>query len=190
MKKALFSLLLLATCLTAGAQYREVNLPERPKHPAYRNYEKENSGFWCAVEAEGASSIMVGRTNMQYAGLSFTGGYRISEFLRCGVGFGGRVYVNNACVRNTDNRFGIPIYGNLRGNFISAYDRDGVPFWSLNVGGITKEGFFASPTIGYSFGGLRNNFQIGLCYTLASFENWKEKNTTYSYLGVKLGYEF
>ena len=74
--------------------------------------------------------------------LTFTGGYRINEFLRLGVGFGGRMYVNNASVRNTNSKFGIPIFANVRGNFISAQDRDGVPFWSLNVGGITKEGAF------------------------------------------------
>ena len=190
MKKLLLSLMLFVSAVTINAQYRDVKLPDAPKQTNYRNYEMEDKGFWCAVEAEGASSVMAHETNMQYANLSWTGGYRLSEFLRFGAGLGVRYYVNNADVRDTDNKFGIPIFANVRGNFISAYDRDGVPFWSLNVGGITNEGFFASPTIGYSFGGLRNNFQIGISYTITSFKNCNKTDMTYSYFGLKLGYEF
>ena len=84
----------------------------------------------------------------------------------------------------------MPLFVNVRGNIVSASERDGVPFWSLNVGGITSEGFFASPTIGYSFGGLRNNFLIGLSYTVSSFKDKKKEDVVYSYFGLKLGYEF
>lgn len=188
--KKIFLLLTLALSMVANAQYRDVKLPNAPKQTNYRNYDAENSGFWCAVDAEVGSSIMVHSTNMQYIGATWTGGYRINEFLRVGAGFGVRDYVNNADVRNTDNKFGVPIFANVRGNFISAYDRDGVPFWSVNIGGITSEGVFAGPTIGYSFGGLRNNFQIGISYTIASFKNYTKENTAYSYFGLKLGYEF
>lgn len=190
MKRLFLSILVLVLTINISAQYRDVKLPNAPKQTQYRNYEKENSGFWCAFDAEGGSSVMVNSTNMQYVNLSWTGGYRINEFLRFGAGFGVRYYVNNADVRDTDNKFGVPIYANVRGNFISAYDRDGVPFWSLNIGGITNEGFFASPTIGYSFGGLRNNFQIGISYTITSFKDCNQVNMAYSYFGLKLGYEF
>ena len=190
MKKMFLSLLFIAATMSANAQYRDVKLPEAPKHPNYRNYESENKGFWCAVEAEGGSSVMEHEPNMQFVNLSCTGGYRLNEFLRFGAGIGVRYYVNNADVRDTDNKFGMPIFANARGNFISAYDRDGVPFWSLNVGGITNEGFFASPTFGYSFGGLRNNFQIGISYTITNFKNCDKTNMAYSCFGLKLGYEF
>lgn len=183
-------MLVLAVITSVKAQYREVTVPDKPFQKGYRNYEREDAGFWCATEVDCGSSIMIHSLNIQYVGLSFTGGYRISEYLRIGIGIGGRAYVNNADVRDTDNRFGIPIFANVRGNFISAYDRDGVPFWSLNIGGITQEGFFASPTIGYSFGGLRNNFLIGLSYTITSFKNCSKTDMAYSYFGLKLGYEF
>lgn len=183
-------LLLLMSTISINAQYRDVKMPEAPKKSNYRNYSMENSGFWCAVDAEGGTSIMVNSKNMQYTALAFTGGYRINEFLRLGAGVGVRYYVGNAEIRDTDNKFGVPIFANVRGNFISSYDRDGVPFWSVNVGGITNEGFFTSPTIGYSFGGLRNNFQIGISYTITSFRNCEKKNVAYSYFGLKLGYEF
>lgn len=190
MKKICFLIMLLVSATSAFAQYREVTMPEAPRNSNYRNYDMEDAGFWCAVEAEGGSSVMVNSDNMQYTGLSFTGGYRINEFLRFGAGIGVRYYVNNAEVRDTDNKFGVPIFANVRGNFISAYDRDGVPFWSFNIGGITNEGFFATPTVGYSFGGLRNNFQIGISYTITSFRNYEKKDMAYSYFGLKLGYEF
>ena len=190
MKKFLMVLLICMTAVAANAQYRDVRLPDAPKKANYRNYDADEKGFWCAIETEGGSSVMVHSTNMQYVSLSWTGGYRLNEFLRFGAGLGIRYYVNNADVRDTDNKFGVPIYANARGNFISAYDRDGVPFWSINVGGITNDGFFASPTLGYSFGGLRNNLQIGINYTITSFRNCNKKDKIYSYFGLKLGYEF
>lgn len=190
MKKIILFILMLLAIMSAEAQYRDVKLPDKAQQKGYKDYNGTDNGFWCSIEADGGSSVMIHSPNMQYAGLSFTGGYRFSEYVRVGVGFGGRVYVNNADVRDTDNRFGIPVFANVRGNFISAYDRDGVPFWSLNVGGITNEGFFASPTVGYSFGGLRNNFQIGLSYTITSFRNSSKIDMVYSYFGLKLGYEF
>lgn len=179
-----------AMAIPSFAQYREVRTLQQPKETNYRDYTSQEQGFWYAVEAEGGSSIMEHKTNMQYVNLTFTGGYRINEYLRVGAGFGGRMYVNNASVRNSNSKFGIPIFANVRGNIISAKDRDGVPFWSVNVGGITNDGAFFSPTIGYSFGGLRNNFQVGVSYTLSNLKDNTGVRQNYSYFGLKLGYEF
>ncbi len=190
MKKLLLSFLFLFLAAIVNAQYRDVRLPSVPKQHSYIDYDMVDRGFWYAVDLEGASSVMSQSPNMQYANLSFTGGFRFSEFLRLGAGVGVRYYVNNADVRDTSDKFGIPIFANVRGNLLPAYEREGVPFWSLNIGGITNEGFFASPTIGYSFGGLRNNFQLGICYTITSFRNCNKNDIAYSYFGLKLGYEF
>ena len=190
MKKMVCLALLALLAMPSFAQYRDVKLPQQPKQNNYRDYTSEDKGFWYALEAEGGSTIMEHSRNMQYVNLTFTGGYRLSEFLRVGAGFGGRMYVNNDEVRNTGSKFGVPIFANVRGNIISAQDRDGVPFWSVNIGGITKEGFYLNPTIGYSFGGVRNNFLIGLSYTWSSYKDKAEDNRTYSGFGLKLGYEF
>lgn len=190
MKRLAVLATLVLMVLMASAQYRDVKLPEEPKHKNYRDYSSAKSGFWCAIDIDGGSSIMASKPNMQYVGAAVTGGYRLNEYLRMGVGVGARVYVNNSNIRDTENRVGIPIFANVRGNFISAYDRDGVPYWSVNIGGITSEGFFASPTIGYSFGGLRHNFQIGVSYTICHFNNNLKVGSTYSYFGLRLGYEF
>lgn len=190
MKKAMLMMLLAVCTCTIQAQQREVKLPPKPQQHGYRDYSTQDKGFWCAVEVDGGSSIMVGSRNMQYVNLTYTAGYRLNEYLRVGAGLGGRVYVNNEEVRNSSSRFCMPLYANLRGNFISSQERDGVPFWSVSVGGITQEGFFASPAVGYSFGGLRHNFQIGISYTVSSLENYQKKNKTFSYFGLRLGYEF
>ena len=189
MRKFLFFFIMLSATTLVNAQYRDVKLPDAPKQTSYVDYERVNTGFWYAIDVEGGSSIMI-HDNMQFVSLTATAGYRFNEFFRLGAGIGGRYYVHNAYVRDTDNDFGVPIFANVRGKFLSAYYRDGVPFWSLNVGGITNEGFFANPTIGYCFGGVRNNFLIGISYTITSFKNYKKKNDAYSYFGLKLGYEF
>lgn len=176
--------------MTGFAQYREVKLPEKPHQAGYRDYESQENGFWCSFEAEGGSTIMESHRNMQFADATFTGGWRFNEYLRAGVGFGGRMYVNNSDTRKTDSKFGIPIFANARGNFVSAYDRDGVPFWSVRVGGIVKEGFYFSPAVGYSFGGERNNFQISIAYTLTNPELCSGKRQAISSFGLRLGYEF
>jgi hypothetical protein len=190
MKKLLFLIMALSLTFTASAQYRDVKLPEKPKQTAYPDFERQNAGFWFSVDLEGGSSIMSQKTNTQYVNLAWTGGYRFSEFLRVGAGVGGRMYVHNAWVRGTDNKFSVPIFANIRGNLMSAYDIDGVPYWSLNVGGITNEGFFFNPTVGYSFGGWRNNFLIGISYTLTSLKYEDGSNVAYSFFGLKIGYEF
>lgn len=190
MKKITLTVLMLIIAIVVKAQYREVSLPDAPKQSNYKSYEFEDKGFWFAVEGGGGSSVMANHTNIQYINATWTGGYRLNEYIRFGAGLGVRYYVNNAYVRNTNNKFGVPIFANIRGNFISAYDRDGVPFWSLNIGGITNEGFFASPTIGYSFGGIRNNFLIGISYYIVNFEDFNKDDMIYSYFGLKIGYEF
>lgn len=190
MRKIIILSLLCMIAIAGYSQYREVRLPKKPKATGYINYDIQETGFWYALESEVGSSVMEHSTNMQFVAATFTGGYRINEFLRLGAGFGARVYVNNSNIRNKDSKFGLPIYANARGNIISAVDRDGVPYWSFNIGGITNDGFYLSPTIGYSFGGIRNKFLLGLSYSLTNFKTSEEIKRTYSYLSIKLGYEF
>ena len=184
--KSVVLLFFLLFSISAYSQYREGII--NPQKPPIHKYEIP-SAFWCAFEAESGSSIMEHKANMQFVNVSCAGGYRFSEYLRVGIGVGGRMYVNNAGIRNTSSIWGFPIYANARGNFISAYDRDGVPFWSVNIGGITKEGAFFNPTIGYSFGGIRNNVYVGLSYTLTNFKDCIKKTQNYNYIAIKIGYE-
>jgi len=189
MRKTIILFVLWAVSSLCYSQSTKVILPQRPQSRPYTHYTMKDDGVWFAAEAEGASSIM-GTTNMQFAALTFTAGYRFSEFLRIGAGLGARAYVHNADYRRANTICQVPLFVNVRGNFISKQFRAAAPYWSLNIGGVTREGFFLNPTIGYSFGGLRNNFLVGLSYTLSAFEDYKKHDRTYSYFGLKLGYEF
>ena len=190
MKHFLFFLLFVLSAHGLTAQNRDVKLPDTPKQAPYKNYDMEDRGFWCAIDLEAGSSTMFHHKNMQYTNLAATSGYRLSEFLRFGAGVGLRYYPNNAEVKEKDDKFGVLYYANVRGNFLPSYERDGVPYWSVNVGTISTEGAFVSPTLGYSMGGLRNNIQVGLCYTLSYFRNHRLKTEAYNYFGLKVGYEF
>lgn len=96
MKKLLCVLLSCVCVLTVNALYREVRMPERPKTPTYNDYNTKDEGFWCAVELDGGSSVMLDSPNVPYTSLTFTGGYRFSEYLRVGAGLGCRMNINNA----------------------------------------------------------------------------------------------
>lgn len=190
MRKIFLIMLTALITMPAFAQHRDVKMPEKPKQEGYRDYTSQQEGFWYSFETEGGSTIMEHRKNMQFADVTFTGGYRFNEYLRVGVGFGGRMYVNNSDTRDKDSKFGVPVFGNVRGNFISAQERDGVPFWSVRAGGIVGEGVYFSPSVGYSFGGIRNNFQVSLAYTLTKPKDYTGDKRFYSSFGLRLGYEF
>lgn len=184
----LFSVMLLA--VGADAQNDGVRLPQRPKTSGYKDYSSEQKGFWCSVELDAGSSVRFNGKNIQQAQVTYTAGYRFCEYLRVGLGFGGRYYFNNADVRGTDVDWSFPIYANVRGNIISQDNRTAVPFWSFNIGGVVRDGFYMSPTIGYRFGEQRNSFIIGLSYSLENLYVAPGKREAENFVLLKLGYEF
>ena len=75
MKHKAFTLCLgLAMFATASWAQSEVTLPQRPNRPAYTDYQLTDKGFWCAAEVEGGSTVLIEKTNMQSAQLTFTAG--------------------------------------------------------------------------------------------------------------------
>ncbi len=191
MKKNIVIMLFAAlTAIPALAQYRDVKLPEKPKQTGYRDYENQDYGFWFATEVEGGSTVKGDGLNMQFADAVVTAGYRFNQFLKVGAGVGGRYYFNNGGVRAEESKWGVPVFANVRGNIISAYDRGAVPFWSVRLGGIINEGIYFSPSVGYSFGGMHNNFQISVAYAMTNpkYSDGEKKLT--SAFTLRLGYEF
>ena len=192
--------------LTVGQVFaqRPVRLPDRPNRPAYVDHSELDNGFWCAVEANGGTSILFkdGVDDAQRAGLSVVGGYMINEFLKLGLGIGGNCYVNNNDqLRSTSIKWTMPVYIDLRGNMLSQESRNFVPYWSMDIGGAIRDGFFLSPTIGMKFGEKRDSWLLGLSYSVQQIKNWADKNkkdsphglTTpelTSFVSIKLGYEF
>ncbi len=180
---------------TAWAQ-NDVKLPQKPNRPAYTDHQLTDKGFWCAAELEGGSTVLLEKTNMQAVQLTYTAGYRLNEYLRVGVGFGGKYYVNNnSARRGTANEWTLPIFVNVRGNIMSQTDRSVVPYWSVNVGAAVNDGFFFAPTIGARFGEKRNSWLLGLTY---SFNCLNQNHVPEGFAGPKaasslslhIGYEF
>lgn len=187
--------ILIIALLLAGMQLcaQEIRLPEEPKPLKYKDFSIENSGVWYAVEIAAASSVVLNHKNTRRSMLTFTIGYRLNEFIRAGVGLGVNCYFNgNADVRGDVNKYTMPVYFNLRGNFLSQDVRSIVPYWSLDGGANLGDGYFVSSTFGIRIGQNRSSFLFGLNYAVGDIDtHYAEvyKNPIH-FLGFKLGYEF
>ena len=189
MRQLILALLLAALCLPAFGQNR---LPDVPERHVYTDYSFQDRGFWCAIESNAESSIILNHDNTQRAGITYSAGYQFSEFLKLGVGLGVNWFFhNNSAVRRSSQSVVMPLSLNIRGNFISHYSREFVPFWSLAAGNAFGDGAFLSPCIGFRFGSIRNAWLLGLNYTIARIKvNEKSASSNVSFLGIKAGYEF
>jgi hypothetical protein len=189
MKRFLLTTVCLGILLPVVAQ-NDIRLPERPNRPTYKSYSTVDTGFWNAIEMNGGTSVRFNHRNIQDVEVMYTAGYRISEFIRVGAGIAVRNYVNNQEVRGTDIDWSCPIFLNARGNIISQESRTAVPYWSVNLGGVVRDGFYFSPTIGYRFGQERNSFLVGLSYDLENLYVTSGERSTENFVMFKLGYEF
>ena len=191
MKKELLCLAIAACGITATyAQERNIKLPQQPKRAAYSDYKNADTGFWCAAELSGGSTTMFKRHNMPFAGFNVINGYRINEFLRTGIGFGAKYYINNDDVHSSSIPWTFPVYLDIRGNIISQEDRTIVPYWAFDIGAEMRDGFFCSPTVGLRIGEKRSSLLLGISYSYNEMKTHKEKRESRNLLSLKLGYEF
>lgn len=188
--RLIIMLVMVAFSVEVGAQ--DIRLPQKPRRAAYHDYSMDDAGFWCAVEGNVGSSLILNHKNTQRGGATFTGGYRLNEFLRFGVGLGVNYYfAGNEDVRTRQSGLTMPVFANVRGNIISHEDREMVPYWSVNVGGSIGDGAFFSPTIGMRFGQPRSAFLLGLNYTLAEVKvRTPDYSKNVNFFALTLGYEF
>lgn len=161
------------------------------------DYTANNTGFWCAVEVEGAYSLNLSNANIPMTGLMFTGGYRFNDYFRIGLGAEARYFINNDKIRYSSISWDFPLFVNLRGNFMPTGYRDVVPYWSVDFGGAIRDDFMWRPTIGIRVGSQRSAFIVGLTYTGQILKAFKctdtdvvKDNKYTSFLGLRLGYEF
>ena len=128
--------------------------------------------------------------------MDFVGGYRVNEFFRIGAGFGPRYYFGPERARLNVARWGMPLYLNIRGNFIPSEYRDCVPYYSIDCGTSFPDGIMFRPTIGVRIGEPRSAFLLGVSYTGQQLKNadldkdGKLKHKFTSFLSIKIGYEF
>lgn len=172
-----------------------------PHHSAkgngYSDYTELNRGFFFAADALEGFSLNRG-TTVSLAEVNVIGGYRFNEYIRLGAGFGPRYYTSGASVRYSNSRWALPLFFNGRGNFIPSTYRDVVPFWSFDIGTTFPDGFMFRPSLGIRIGQNRSAFTVNVCYLgqtlrqLHTTENnqYKIRHNYYSFLGLRLGYEF
>ncbi len=188
MKKYYVLLFLTIFIERTFSQNRQIVMPNKP-HKGYNIAEKDN-GYWCAFEVGGGTTVMDNMKNVAMVAASFTNGYRFNQYLKVGAGLGLLYYPNNDNVRNKDTHFSIPVFLNLRGNFLSDEIRKTTPFWSVNVGVSTPDGMFFTPTIGLRIGEKRSAFLVSVAYTLRHLDSYPGNANNYSGLLLKLGWEF
>lgn len=173
---------------------REVKMPtERNLSAKQTDYQELNKGFFMAGELSGGWSLNSGKSNLGFTELDATGGYRFSEYLRVGVGIGARVYFDNKDIRNMSHKWGMPLFLNLRGNFIPTDYREVIPFWSIDAGTTFPDGAMIRPTVGIRVGAPRSAFIASIGYlgqNLRTCVTPDKKHSFYSFITLKLGYEF
>lgn len=184
-------LLLLQMPVDAEAQSDSgITLPPVGNAGNLDDYGDRNTGFWIAGQINAAYSLYLKDSNRPYTEIDVTGGYRFNEYLKAGVGFGGRYYIDGSRLRHDDIDWSFPLYVNIRGNIIHDGYNTVVPYYSVDMGGAIRDGFFWRPTIGIRVGQPRSAFLLGLTYTGQSLKDVSGGRRYASFLGLTLGYEY
>jgi len=189
-----FGAFLLAGISAFAQQHRDITLPEEPIRAKYVDYTNNQAGWWCAVQANGGIAATNEAAYSIIAQLDIINGYRFSEFFKIGIGFSPRFYFPQPGFPVTDtprilNVYSVPVYLDVRGNFISQEDRAFAPYWNIDVGYAYGEGLFLSPCVGMRFGGIRNNFIVGISYTVQDHYGGDFRGLLHIF-GLRVGYEF
>ena len=189
-------LILIALVVPVLASAQDVILPERPARTGYVDYWLQDQGFWCAGQSL-TSAVFIGAPQIAVSEqISAVAGYRLSEYIRFGLGVGVKKYINGYPVASTNLPEGLimPIFFDARGSLLlQATARRLVPYWDFAAGYAVGEGAFASPSLGIRIGGLRHNLLLAVNYTLqqckAPYLDYNESLTLNSF-GIVVGYEF
>ena len=194
MRSKLLILAIMCSCASlAGAQERTLNrLPEISKAADYTvEYSRNSTGFWAAAELSGGSTCRISKPNTGFAELDLVAGYRFSDYLRIGAGFGVRDYgLFASSIRYRDSSWSFPIYVDLRGSFMPTVYRTVVPYWSMDLGGTVCDGFMMRPSLGIRVGRERSAFLLAVSYTGQCMDIRKDVNRYISMMSLRLGYEF
>ncbi len=182
---------------TLFAQYifaqseNDIIMPNSPKtNNSEVNIAELDKGYWCSIEAGGGCTTMQGMKNVAMTEFTFTNGYRFSQYLKLGIGFGGLWYINNSNVRKDNRSLAMPIFCNIRGNILSDNTRMTVPYWSLNIGSTIGDAFFMTPTIGIKIGEKRSAWLVGIGYSLRDLQITNGQYKSYHSAFLRVGYEY
>lgn len=170
--------------------------PVEPVQPAVkedraiRDMTDNDTGFWMSAQVNGSYSVFISDKCTPWTELDVAGGYRFNQYLKVGVGFGGRYYFENDRLRNNNVKWSFPVFATVRGNFIPDDYRTVTPYYSFDIGGAIRDGFMWRPTVGLRIGQSRSAFLVGITYTGQSLKYKTGKDRYISGVGLTLGYEF
>lgn len=175
------------------------------KDKCYTEYFEREKGYWAAADlGVGVTLDRYNKNNTEPAipiDLNLTMGYRFNEFITIGIGGGARFYAHQHRQRLNNEKkdrgyaWSFPVYGQVRGAFISGHSRTIVPYWQFAVGYTFRDGFMIQPTMGLRFGSaVRNHFTLALGYTaqesLIYTNAYKFENGFLHMMQLKFGYQF
>ncbi|MCM1290422.1 MAG: hypothetical protein NC207_00625 [Bacteroides sp.] len=191
---ALTAIFLMTVPVVAFSQQKQIKMPtEHNEGVRYSDYTTYERGFFCAAEA-GAAYMIESVQKPVISEIDFVGGYRYNEFFRAGIGIGVRHFAEAGKVRHAPGRFGMPLYLDIRGNFIPTAYRDVVPYYSFDIGTSFPDGMMIRPGVGLRIGQDRSAFLVSLSYlgqdirTINS--DGKIDRKFMSGISLKVGYEF
>lgn len=178
-----------------------------PSEGFYSDRSQSDTGFYFAAESTTGFSIRPGKSNFGFEEIDLIGGYRFNTYLRAGVGIGARYYWNNEHVRwHADREWTMPLFADLRGEFMPRAYRTVVPYWNMQIGATLGDGLMVRPSIGIRVGERRSAFLLALSYTGQSMRvtdtqtvssagvymmpQCVGKRKFESFISIKLGYEF
>lgn len=170
--------------------------PVEPVQPAVkedraiRDMTDNDTGFWMSAQVNGSYSVFISDKCTPWTELDVVGGYRFNQYLKVGVGFGGRYYFENDRLRSNNVKWSFPVFATVRGNFVPDDYRSVTPYYSLDLGAAIRDGFMWRPTVGLRIGQSRSAFLVGITYTGQSLKYKTGKDRYISGVGLTLGYEF
>lgn len=170
--------------------------PVEPVQPAVkedraiRNMTDTDTGFWMSAQVNGSYSVFISDKCTPWTELDVVGGYRFNQYIKVGVGFGGRYYFENDRLRSNNVKWSFPVFATVRGNFVPDDYRSVTPYYSLDLGAAIRDGFMWRPTVGLRIGQSRSAFLVGITYTGQSLKYKTGKDRYISGVGLTLGYEF
>lgn len=173
--------------------------PEASKKAKYTDFSTQEKGWYCGVDFSGAATVSRTIPVMGDLELSFTNGYRFNEYIKVGLGVGIRTYLGADSPEQRDSdlegNWVIPLFANVRGDFLPQGQRMFTPYWSVDAGYAFGDGFFYAPTVGVKFGGIRNSFLLGITYMGQMMDKTPSGDSSSSsfytnFLCARIGYEF
>jgi len=191
----LFIVCILMLAFTSEAQSTSGKVDGKAKNTKLQEFNQRDKGWWCTVESHAGIVWYCPKTYEGFFGLTFTNGYRFSEFYRLGLGFGFSIPLyDSKYISQFPYKlfiFEAPFFVNMRGNILSQKNRKCVPFWNFDIGYLLVRQFMFDAGVGIKVGGIRNDFVLSLNYIGRMVDPHYNQCSKFSNgMMIKLGYEF